>query len=131
MFSSERLIKFYDYLQLTETKIMELIKVALSSPKYEVMQRFLLTISQYFQGFTSNLQIEWRKEAFKKAFESFNQFISSNPTVRNVSQKVPLTLGKQLEFFMNKGDGGAIEDFKSTYDVDGKKLILLRIKVLI
>lgn len=77
------------------------------------------------------MQIEWRKEAFKKAFESFNQFISSNPTVRNVSQKTPFTLGKQLEFFMNRGDGGAIEDFKSTYDVDGKKLILLRIKVLI
>jgi hypothetical protein len=32
---------------------------------------------------------------------------------------------------MNKGDGGAAEDFKSAYDVDGKRLILLRIKVLI
>lgn len=48
MFSSERQIKYYDYLQLTETKIMEFIRIALSSKKYDVMQKFLLTISQYF-----------------------------------------------------------------------------------
>ena len=44
---------------------------------------------------------------------------------------MPLTLGKQIEFFMNKGDGGAVDDFKNAYDVDAKRLILLRIKVLI
>ncbi len=48
MFSSEKLIKYYDYLQLTETKIMEFIKIGLSSKKFDVMQKFLLTVSQYF-----------------------------------------------------------------------------------
>jgi len=132
MFSSERLVKYYDYLQLTETKIMEFIRMGLSAKKYEVMQKFLLTVAQYLEGYTSNLQIEWRKDAFRKSFESLNQFISQNPGVKFVTEKnMPLTLGKQIEFFMNKGDGGAVDDFKNAYDVDAKRLILLRIKVLI
>lgn len=32
---------------------------------------------------------------------------------------------------MNQGNGGAVDDFKNAYDVDAKRLILLRIKVLI
>lgn len=46
-------------------------------------------------------------------------------------KNMPMTLGKQIEHFMNKGDGGAVDDFKNAYDVDAKRLILLRIKVLI
>lgn len=68
MFSSERLFKYYDFLQLTETKIMELIRMALAEKKYEVKQRLLVAVGQYFEGFTSSLQQEWRKEAFRKNF---------------------------------------------------------------
>lgn len=32
---------------------------------------------------------------------------------------------------MGKADGAAVDDFKNAYDVDPKRLILLRIKVLI
>jgi hypothetical protein len=132
MFSSERLVKYYDYLQLTETKIMEFIRMGLASKKYEAMQRFLLTAQQYLESYSSPLQIEWRKEAFRKSFDGLNQFISKNPTVRFVTDRpAPMTLGKQIEFFMNQGNGGAVDDFKNAYDVDAKRLILLRIKVLI
>jgi hypothetical protein len=132
MFSSEKLVKFYDFLNLTEDKIMEFIRMGLASKKYETMQKFLFTVKQYFEGFSSSLQIEWRKEAFRKSFDGLNQFITQNPGVKFVTEKnMPLTLGKQIEFFMNKGDGGAVDDFKNTYDVDAKRLILLRIKVLI
>lgn len=85
MFSSERLVKYYDYLQLTETKIMEFIRMGLTAKKYEVMQKFLLTVGQYLEGYTSNLQIEWRKDAFRKSFESLNQFISQNPGIKFVT----------------------------------------------
>lgn len=36
---------------------MEFIRMGLTAKKYEVMQRFLLTVGQYFDGFVSSLQI--------------------------------------------------------------------------
>lgn len=35
MFDRTALIRFYDYLQLSEAKVLELIKIALSSKKYD------------------------------------------------------------------------------------------------
>ena len=132
MFDRVTLIKYYDYLNLTETKILEYIKIALASKKYEDMQKFLYSVSENFETFKSNLQYEWRKTTFKKLFENFNQFIKHNATIKYANDKVkPQTLGKQLEIFLTKSDGNAVEDFKSEYEVPDKRLILARIKTLI
>jgi hypothetical protein len=116
MFDRAILIKYYDFLELNETKIMEFIKIALASKKYEDMQKLLFTVSQYLENFQSNLQTEWRKPVFKKLYNHFNQFLKFNATVKYVNDKVkPVTVGKQLEAFMQKGDRDAVDDLKSEY----------------
>lgn len=44
MFDRSALVRYYDYLQLSEAKILELLKIALSSKKYEEMQKLLFAI---------------------------------------------------------------------------------------
>ena len=43
MFDRAALIKFFDYLQLSEIRILELIKIAQASKKYEDMQKLLFS----------------------------------------------------------------------------------------
>lgn len=54
-----------------------------------------------------------------------------NATIKFVSDRVkPVSIGKQLELFMAKGDGDAIDDLKSEYELPDKRVIMTRIKVL-
>ena len=43
MFDRVSLLKYFDYLQLSEVRIIELIKIGLNSKKYEDMQKLLVT----------------------------------------------------------------------------------------
>ena len=43
MFDRVALLKFFDYLQLSEIRILELIKIAQASKKYEDMQKLLFS----------------------------------------------------------------------------------------
>lgn len=56
MFDRVALIKYYDYLQLSEAKLLELIKIALTSRRYEEMQKLLFAVGEAFNTFHSNLQ---------------------------------------------------------------------------
>ena len=42
-----------------------------------------------------------------------------------------MTLAKQLEVLVAKGDGDAVSDMKSTYNIPDKRAIMTKIKVLI
>jgi len=60
------------------------------------------------------LQNEWRKSTFKKLYNNFAQFLAHNANIKNVNDKVkPLTIGRQLEMFMEKDNAAAVDDFKS------------------
>ena len=132
MFDRVALVKYYDFLQLSEAKIMEFIKIGLASRKYEDMQKLLFSVGESFNSFQSPLQNEWRKSTFKKLYNNFAQFLAHNATVKQVSDRVkPLTIGRQLEMFMEKDNGAAVDDFKNEYEVSDKRIILTRIKVLI
>ena len=43
MFDRVALLKYFDYLQLAEVRILELIKIGLASKKYEDMQKLLFS----------------------------------------------------------------------------------------
>lgn len=132
MFDRVALLKYFDYLQLAEVRILELIKIGLASKKFEDMQKLLFSAGESLNTYNSSLQIEWRKSTFQKLFANFNQFVQHNSNIKVVNEKVkPLPLGRQLEIFMEKGNGAAVDDFKREYNINDKRVILTRIKVLI
>jgi hypothetical protein len=94
MFDRTALVRYYDYLQLSEAKILELLKIALSSKKYEEMQKLLFAVGEGFNNLQSNLQNEWRKSTFKKLYSNFAQFLQYNPNVKYVNDKIkPYNMG--------------------------------------
>ena len=132
MFNRVSLIRYYDYLQFSEAKILELIKIALSSRRYDEMQKLLYSVLETFNSYQSHLQNEWRKSTFKKLYENFAQFLQHNSNIKYVNDKIkPFTLGQQLQLFMEKNNGAAVDDFKNEYDISDKRIIMTRIKVLI
>ena len=82
MFDQVALVKYYDFLNLTQTKIMEYIKIALTTKKYEDMQKFLYSAGQYLKTYQSNLQNEWRQDTFRKLYDHLCQFIKFNTNVK-------------------------------------------------
>ena len=132
MFDRVALVRYYDHLQLQETKIIEFIRYALECRTYEEMERFLMAVSDLLNIFNTHLSYEWRKPTFKRLLTNFQQFLKHNPTVKSTSDKIkPVALGRQLEAFMAKGLGSAVDDFKVEYDVPSKRIILTQIKTLI
>ena len=96
------------------------------------MQKLLFSAGQSLNHFNSTLQIQWRKTTFQKLYSNFSQFLQHNQNIKVVNEKVkPIPLGRQLEIFMEKGNGAAVDDFKKQYNVPDKRIILTRIKVLI
>lgn len=96
------------------------------------MQKLLFSVGESLNSYQSPLQNEWRKSTFKKLYNNFAQFLTHNSNVRFVNDKVrPLTVGRQLEIFMQKNNGAAVDDFKNEYEITDKRIVLARIKVLI
>lgn len=97
MFDRTALLKFFDYLQLSEIKIMEVIQIGLSSRNYEEMQKFLFIADENLKHFQSALQNEWRKATFSKLYDHLVQFIQHNSNIKVVNEKTkPVSIGKQL-----------------------------------
>ena len=96
------------------------------------MQKLLFSAGEGLNHFNSTLQIEWRKSTFQKLYSNFTQFLQHHQNIKFVNEKVkPVPHGKQLEMFMEKGNGAAVDDFKKEYNISDKRVILTRIKVLI
>ena len=132
MFDSVALLKYFDYLQISEARILELIKIGLASKKYDEMQKLLFSAGESLNHYNSNLQNEWRKTTFKKLYNNFAQFLHHNQNIKVVNDKVkPLAIGRQLELFMEKSNGAAVDDFKIEYEIPDKRIVLTRIRVLI
>ena len=58
-------------------------------------------------------------------FEQFLKHSGKHPKAQ------PKPLGQQLEAFMQRGMGDAVNDFKAEYQVTDKRIILARVKTLI
>ena len=56
MFDRVALLQYLDYLQLPEVRILELMKIGLTSRKYEDMQKLLFSAAESLKSYNSPLQ---------------------------------------------------------------------------
>lgn len=68
MFNPSSLVKYYNYLHNPEAIIMEYIRMAFADRKYENMQKLLFAAGEQLKALESGLQIEWRKDIFRRMF---------------------------------------------------------------